>query len=445
MEPEVFGGMVYWPDGQVETLEASEARAAQEAMSQATMYEPETSAFDDARSWMAKKGSDLFGLDKYAARGISEKMLGRPFDRPKADAMTKFGDSLGLLGVFGADAPIQIEQGRRDAVAGNYGSAALNVGSGVLGALGAFTGVKKAVQPTLGKTAAETYMIGQKLSAPSGYAGPKGRPSDFSLPGGEKYESRSISPIEEAARSYMRSRGIDDTPLTQFPQFSEERAKFVAAAYDMMEHDPSNSAVKQAYDALISETMDQYNTLKNRGIDFKFMKEWMDDPYSASPALGYKDLVENGKLWVFPTDFGFGTNAAFDPSTNPLLTKVGKIGDKEDAVANDAFRVVHDTFGHFGSGNPYFRHKGEERAFLEHSRMYSPEARGAMASETRGQNSWLNFGPFGSSNRSALGADTQFADQKTGLLQPWAWEPKGMPNDEERAMLLRQIGKWNNK
>ena len=136
MEPEVFGGMVYWPDGQVETLESSQARATKEAMSQATMYEPETSAYDDARSWMAQKGSDWFGLDPYTSRSVSEKMLGRPFDRPQADALTKFGDSLGLLGAFGADAPVQLEQGRRDAAAGNYGSAALNVGGGALGLLG---------------------------------------------------------------------------------------------------------------------------------------------------------------------------------------------------------------------------------------------------------------------------------------------------------------------
>jgi hypothetical protein len=369
---------------------------------------------------------------------VSSQKMFAP-DQSIMDRVRHGGDM--LSGMAGAVAPVAAYRAGAMPIAKAVQEGLLGVSIGGNMAADAVLGSGQ----NLGKAAADTYMIGQKLSAPSGYSGPKGRPSEFSLPGGEKYESRSISPIEEAARSYMRSRGIDDTPLTQYPQFSEERAKFVAAAYDMMEHDPSNPAVKQAYDALISETMDQYNTLKNSGIDFKFMKEGMDDPYSASPALGYKDLVENGKLWVFPTDFGFGTNAAFDPSTNPLLTKVGKIGDKEDAVANDAFRVVHDTFGHFGSGNPYFRHKGEERAFLEHSRMYSPEARGAMASETRGQNSWLNFGPFGSSNRSALGADTQFADQKTGLLQPWAWEPKGMPNDEERAMLLGRIGNWTGK
>jgi hypothetical protein len=124
------------------------------------------------------------------------------------------------------------------------------------------------------------------------------------------------------------------------------------------------------------------------------------------------------------------------------LARVGRIGDKPDAVANDAFRAVHDAFGHFGPGNPFFRAPGEERAWAEHSRMYSPDARGAMTSETRGQNSWLNFGPFAERNRTALGADTVFADQKTGLLDPWAWETEGMPSEEQLDILRRNILGW---
>jgi hypothetical protein len=48
--------------------------------------------------------------------------------------------------------------------------------------------------------------------------------------------------------------------------------------------------------------------------------------------------------------------------------------------------------------------------------MYSDEARPAMTTETRGQNSWVNFGPHGEANRKASAADTIYADQKVGLL-----------------------------
>lgn len=290
------------------------------------------------------------------------------------------------------------------------------------------------------------YEIGDALraaSAGSTYAPPANKPGLLSLPGLDtKFEARPVSPIEEAAAEYMRGRGIYDfQPLDAYPAFSEDRAKAIALAYADMAHDPSNPAVRRAYDAMIDETLAQYNALKDAGIDFRFLREGMSDPYAASPGLGYKDMVENGRLWVFPTDFGFGTSSGFDPSANPLLKRVGRIGDKPDAVANDAFRVVHDAFGHYGPGNPFFRHQGEERAWVEHSRMYGPEARGAMTSETRGQNSWLNFGPYGEQNRKALGADTVFADQKTGLMPSWTYGLLS-PDDERAAIeeFLRRRG-----
>lgn len=53
---------------------------------------------------------------------------------------------------------------------------------------------------------------------------------------------------------------------------------------------------------------------------------------------------------------------------------------------NDAFRAVHDAFGHGATGCG-FDADGEEGTWLKHSAMYSPLARMALATETRGQNS----------------------------------------------------------
>jgi hypothetical protein len=297
---------------------------------------------------------------------------------------------------------------------------------------------------TAGQAAGQAYTVGDMLRR-TDYEAPAGRPSVVRMPGGEGFDARPINDLEAAARDYMRARGMSDEVFSEYPAFSEERARLIAAAYDQMKNDPTNPAVLRAYDAMISETMDQYNALRNRGIDFRFLREGMDDPYAASPALGYKDLVENGRLYVYPTDFGFGSGSAFDPRQNPLLVGVGKVGDKTDAVANDAFRAVHDAFGHFAPGNPFFRRQGEERAFLEHSRMYSPDAIGAMTSETRGQNSWLNSGPFGAQNRTASVGDTIFADQKAGLMPSWTYRADGMPDAEQRGLLEQYIMEqaWN--
>jgi hypothetical protein len=296
--------------------------------------------------------------------------------------------------------------------------------------------------PSVGQAAADAYRVGDRLSAPSSYRGPQGRPSTFSIPDDGMYDARPISQIEQATREYLDARGMDSSPLQKYAPVNEDRAGLIASAYDMMGNTPNDPATRRAYDAMIQETLDQYNSLRDKGIEFKFLKEGMSDPYSKSPAMGYKDLVENGRLFVYPTDFGFGSNAAFDPSTNPLLRGVGRIGDKSNAVANDAFRAVHDTFGHFGSGNPFFRAAGEERAWQEHARMYSPEARGAMTSETRGQNSWLNYGPYGPQNRTAKTEDTIFADQKAGLLSPWAYDVYGMPDPDELEYLRKNMAGW---
>ena len=79
---------------------------------------------------------------------------------------------------------------------------------------------------------------------------------------------------------------------------------------------------------------------------------------------------------------------------------------------NDKFRAVHDTFGHAAIGRGFSRH-GEEAAFLSHRQMFPPEAHAALTSETRGQNSFLNYGPTG-----------DFPDQSPGTkligLPSWA-------------------------
>lgn len=70
---------------------------------------------------------------------------------------------------------------------------------------------------------------------------------------------------------------------------------------------------------------------------------------------------------------------------------------------NDMFRAVHDVFGHAGTGRGVDRH-GEEAAFRKHARMFSPLARQALATETRGQ------------NHAMIAAGGEFQPQKVALL-----------------------------
>ncbi len=246
-----------------------------------------------------------------------------------------------------------------------------------------------------------------------------GKPDTVKIPGVGEIGAHPIKEFEDVAAQFAKRYG-NEYPIQRYPEFDEDRARQIAAAYDAMKHDPADPRVKRSYDALIDETMDQYRALSGTGAKFEFLKPGEGDPYAASPSLGYHDLITNGRLKVFPTDQGFGT--LNDISDNPLLRRVGRVGDLDNATANDAFRVVHDALGHFGPGNPFFRHQGEERAWNAHSRSFSPDALPAATSETRGQNSWVNFGPHAEGNRGASGADTTYADQKTGLLPDWMYE-----------------------
>ena len=289
------------------------------------------------------------------------------------------------------------------------------------------------------------YLLGEKLeSDPDVNNLPEiGRPAAVGLPDQGRFSSRPIAEVARSSDKYIEGAGLLSPRYLEYPEMNAERARLIAAAYQEMKHDPTNPRVLRAYNAMIDETMDQYRELEKLGIDYKFLRDGMDDPYAKSPALGYQDVVENKQLYVLPTDFGYGSGD-FDASDNPLLRYVGRIGDKDDAVANDAFRVVHDMYGHLGMGNPQFRSKGEERAWLEHSRMYGPDARRAMTTETRGQNSWLNFGPYADYNATALGADTVFADQKAGLMPDWTVDPEGLPEGAELRRLRQIIKDWQN-
>jgi hypothetical protein len=135
-----------------------------------------------------------------------------------------------------------------------------------------------------------------------------------------------------------------------------------------------------------------------------------------------EDVLKNKHLYFFTTESGFGTGAT---KNHPLLQKTGvKINDYE-LVYNDLFRAVHDIFGHAKIGNR-FSAFGEENAWRTHSQMYSDDARRALTAETRGQNSWVNYGPqmrdksgklLRAGDKGYLAPpDRAFAEQKTGLL-----------------------------
>lgn len=104
------------------------------------------------------------------------------------------------------------------------------------------------------------------------------------------------------------------------------------------------------------------------GIEVNVTKE---DPYASFEEL-HKDVTENNRLNVMSTE----TTGGHSFFTNE---------------ENDKFRAVHDYFGHVAIGRGFDRH-GEEAAYRSHAQMFPKKARQALSSETRGQNSYLNWG-----------------------------------------------------
>lgn len=234
--------------------------------------------------------------------------------------------------------------------------------------------------------------------------------------------------MKDVAAAYMKSAGLPYDPPTTYEKLDKERAARIAQEFEDMKHDPKDPEVRAAYEAMAKETIAQWDAIKKTGLKVEWLKPdangHIQDPYADNPRRGVMDVALHNHWWGFPTDAGFGsgdkeTEAAM--KDHPLLRETGETIDGRKVVVNDIFRIVHDMMGHVKEGNG-FRAEGEENAWRSHAAMYSEKARPAMTSETRGQNSWVNYGPHGEFNRHANAAETIYSPQKVGLMKSWTWK-----------------------
>ena len=248
------------------------------------------------------------------------------------------------------------------------------------------------------------------------------------------------------AEKYAADNGIFLQRQDEFVEVDPERATRIADAYEKMKHDPQDPVVAEAYQNLIEQTTAQYNALIADGYEFYFID--LNTPegqeYASSPFNAMFELRDNKRMGVFATDEGFGSDQAFDPAENPMLAEtafewaMGPDGVPQTVYANDLFRAAHDAFGH-GLEFAGFRERGEENAWQAHVRLFTGSAVAAITTETRGHNSWLNYGPHGEKNRTAKVEDTIFADQKTGLMPEFTWsEGKAGPRTFDQSATPRE-------
>ena len=199
--------------------------------------------------------------------------------------------------------------------------------------------------------------------------------------------------------------------------------------------------MEKAYRQLAKETDEQFKQLP---YNFSYHRAGEGDYKSSKEMMA--DVHGNKHLYVFQGG---------DP--HDFLNRIDKATGLNE---NEKFRAVHDLLGHGIYGNQ-FGPKGEELAYAVHQQMYSPLARLAMASETRGQNSLVNYSPLNvklktniakledleyeamrrkdtalvneirAAKRQEFANNFQFAPQKAVLLPPEFIDPKftgGMPD-----------------
>ena len=216
-------------------------------------------------------------------------------------------------------------------------------------------------------------------------------PSDPAAPvQPETPRGRFANPLVRAvADDYLRESGLPNEPHGASVPVDVDLAKRIADFYEQALNEPSRPDVKAAYDALADQTMAQYRAMEKAGIR---IEPWTQagQPYADSAEM-MRDVRDNKRLYFFLTEVGFGSNDAASKDSAMLRDSGVRISGKK-LLVNDLFRAVHDYFGHSMNGYE-FGPKGEFNAYLEHSRMFTPEAKPALASETLVQNSWVNYGP----------------------------------------------------
>lgn len=213
-----------------------------------------------------------------------------------------------------------------------------------------------------------------------------------------------VHSVVAASQRYRQEQGIPQTRQDARGYgnvvITKPASQAIGRAYDALP-DFDKKAVP-AYRQMAEETKRQFDFMTRSkskggmGIDVEVTKH---DPYGfggEEPKADYSNWSADRVVPEFRNDVEHHNRmkvyATASTGEHPLLSN----------DENDMFRAVHDTFGHLGAGRGIDAH-GEEAAYLKHRQMFSPLARQALATETRGQN-------------GALHLHGEFQSQKVALL-----------------------------
>jgi len=205
----------------------------------------------------------------------------------------------------------------------------------------------------------------------------------------------------QLASTITQTQGRAYNPLIDIPPSSLAKQSGIGRTYQIAAEMPQNYPKDQVFQSYLADP-EYAPIIKQLGINN------YDDLVEASYKQLEKETQEQFKSLPVKMSFHEG-NLNYNDSQEMLRDIIGhnhltvfRGGDKHEFLnkvdkttglnSNEQFRAVHDYFGHAVRGNP-FGAKGEEIAWASHEQMYSPLAKIAMTSETRGQNSFVNYTP----------------------------------------------------
>lgn len=212
-------------------------------------------------------------------------------------------------------------------------------------------------------------------------------------------DKRTNPALRAADRQSRQVRGRGISPDEPMPRTSLKKQAGIGRVYQAAVEDAPGykHAVFEAYGNQMPEVveragaqnLDQLTEAAYRSLGEDVKRQFDTLPVTTryhsgsgeypTPSAMIRDVLTNGNLNVFrggdPHDFLNET----DPQTGLTL--------------NEMFRGVHDFYGHVAPGST-FRPGGEEVAYAMHQRTLDPLSQIALLSETRGQNSLVNYSPL---------------------------------------------------
>jgi hypothetical protein len=232
-------------------------------------------------------------------------------------------------------------------------------------------------------------------------------PDDPSVMHARQFEP--VAYVREGLSAYNKEHGFPDIQEPSHTlQNNHKRGHAQYLAYrDALAAPGDTPGAKESYDAATEHIKRQYEFMvrpqEQGGLGITH-EVTTDDPYPDAASMA-EDVRNNRRIRTYATA---STNVGGEQA--PTLQAF-------DNDTNDKLRAVHDVFGHASMGRGFTRH-GEEAAYQMHRQTFPPEAQAAMASELRGQNSFLNYGP-----------DSEFPDVGSRMITmpDWASDTGPLP------------------